>query len=82
MADDTRGTEMRALADEFGLRLGMLEWALGVVRTWTGSPEDRDAGLAEALSNGAQIDGAAAVRFIPRARLLTDNEATSPPPNL
>jgi hypothetical protein len=72
MAENARGIEMQALADEFELRLGMLEWALGVVRTWRGTPENRDAGLAEALSNGSHLDSAAAQRFIPRARQLLE----------
>jgi hypothetical protein len=48
----------------------MLEWAIGMVRTWTGRPDDPNAGLADAVSNGALIERAGDERFVPRARRL------------
>lgn len=70
MSDEARRVEMQALADEFNLKLGMLEWALGMVRSMKVEPDDR---IAERLSDGAQTTGfepAVAERFVARARKL------------
>jgi hypothetical protein len=58
----------RALASDFALDLGMLEWAQGVIRTW--DQPGNDAGLAAKLSQVTGWDSTRAAEFVRRARAL------------